>query len=99
MTNPLRITARALEEIKHIYHTKNIPPQYALRIAIKGGGCGAGGFALGFDQPQPDDQVFHEEEVSYLIDKKHLLYVLDLEIDFEERTFERGFVFNKPVNL
>jgi iron-sulfur cluster assembly protein len=93
---PIKISERALAEIRVIFATKNIPPNYGLRIGIRGGGCGAAGFSLGFDQPQSDDMNWTVETLTVLIDKRHLMYVLDLELDFEEHRDERGFVFHRP---
>lgn len=49
MLTPINITPKALEEIKTIISTKNIPLEYALRVGVKGGGCGGVSYALGFD--------------------------------------------------
>jgi iron-sulfur cluster assembly protein len=48
---PITLTARAAEEVQNIMRTKNIPEGYALRLGIKGGGCGGvseGADAKGF---------------------------------------------------
>ena len=37
---PITVSARALEEVRKIMQTKNIPADYGLRVGIKGGGCG-----------------------------------------------------------
>ena len=92
---PIKITEQALKEALHIYEHKNIPQEYALRIGMKSGGCGAAGFFIGFDKPKEQDQVFSQGSMKVLIDKRHFMYSLGLELDFEDRADERGFVFNK----
>ena len=37
---PVKLSDKALEEVKNILQTKGIPSDYGLRIGIKGGGCG-----------------------------------------------------------
>ncbi|MCC5946288.1 MAG: iron-sulfur cluster assembly accessory protein [Bernardetiaceae bacterium] len=93
---PVTITAKAAEEIKHILSNKNIPEGYALRLLVEGGGgCGGARFRLGFDKPNADDEVYESEGVRVLYQKKDMMFLLGLSIDFEERSDERGFVFVK----
>jgi iron-sulfur cluster assembly protein len=94
-TLPIAITERALREALHIYRHKNIPQDYALRVGMKSGGCGAAGFFIGFDRPQAQDLSFEAAGMRVLVDKRHYMYLLGMELDFEEREQERGFVFNK----
>jgi iron-sulfur cluster assembly protein len=61
---------------------------------MKGGGC-AGQLLLGFDVPTDTDQVYTINEVRILIDKRHLMYVINTEIDFEETEGGTGFTINK----
>jgi len=95
-SSPIQISERAILEIKNILTNKNIPGQYSLRIGVKGGGCGGANFFVGFDTVKDDDNVYFFEDLKVLIDKKHILYLLDVELDFEERKDEQGFVFLKP---
>jgi len=93
---PISISKSAAEEVKGIFEQKKIPEGYMLRVGIKGGGCGAPGFVIGFDTPQDADVRFEENGIELLIDKKHFMYLLGIELDFEERHDERGFIFRKP---
>lgn len=96
MDNPIEITPRAVEEIKNILTKKGIPPDYSLRIGVKGGsGCGGASFFLGFDKPKEGDECYTVEGINILIEKRQLLYVIGVKLDFEERKDERGFVFEK----
>ena len=92
---PINITPRALKEAKYIYQNKNIPADYSLRIGMRSGGCGVAGFFIGFDKAGEKDEQFELEGLTVLIDKRHVMYLFDQELDFEEREDERGFVFNK----
>lgn len=93
---PIQITDRAVEEALYIFEHKNIPQDYALRVGLKSGGCGAAGFFIGFDTPKDQDEVFETpEQLKVLVDKRHFMYLLNMELDFEDREDERGFVFNK----
>jgi iron-sulfur cluster assembly protein len=93
-TPPISLSAKASQEIKHIMAHKNIPAGYGLRVGIRSGGCGgATSFILGFDKPKETDDLFLINDISIYIDKKHLMYLIGLEIDFIERKDERGFTF------
>ncbi|MCU0392314.1 MAG: iron-sulfur cluster assembly accessory protein [Thermoflexibacter sp.] len=95
MLQPIRITNKAAQEIKYIMAHKNIPQGYGLRVLVQGGGgCGGAKFRLGFDKLKEGDMQYITEDIPVYYEKKQLMYLMGLEIDFEERTDARGFVFN-----
>lgn len=96
MLIPISITEKAEAEIKHIMATKNIPIDYFLRVGVKGGGCGGMSYALGFDQPKAEDQQFEIDGIPVLIEKKHYMFLMGMQIDFFEGDEARGFTFINP---
>ncbi len=95
---PIKITEKALKEIKAIMATKNIPSDYGLRIGINGsGGCVGISYMLGFDKMKEGDDSFTIEEVKVYIAKKHLMYLIDLEIEYYSGADQQGFSFVKSV--
>jgi iron-sulfur cluster assembly protein len=95
---PVTISARAGSEIRKIMQTKNIPPDYGLRVGIKGGGCGGASLLLGFDKKKESDLAYVINDIPVYIDKKHTLYVIGKEIDFLENEEARGFMFVEQVD-
>ena len=94
---PIRISDRALAEIRHIQTHKNIPADYALRVGVRGGGgCGGFSYLIGFDHPRPADEQFRFDGLTVLIEKRHVMYLVDTEIDFEDGEV-RGFTFQKKT--
>ncbi|MCU0416302.1 MAG: iron-sulfur cluster assembly accessory protein [Cytophagaceae bacterium] len=93
---PIHISSIALDEIKNIIETKNIPPGYGLRVGIKGSGCSGQGYVIGFDKPGVQDNQYSYEGITVFIEKKHLLYVAGLQIDFESDSESRGFTCSMP---
>ena len=91
---PIQITETARNEIRETLTANKIPDSYGLRVGMKGGGCGAQ-FLLGFDQPADSDQIYWIDGVRVIIDKRHLMYVIGTEIDFEETEAGAGFTVNK----
>jgi iron-sulfur cluster assembly protein len=93
---PFDITPQALAEASSLMASKGVGAAYGLRVGIKGtAGCAGVSFLIGFDKPQPADLVFDLGGLSVLLDKKHALYLANVQIDFVERPTERGFVFSK----
>ena len=93
--NPVRLTSEARDQIQETFRANKIPDTYGLRVGIRGGGCGSS-WLLGFDQPGQTDEVFEIDSIRVIIDKKHLLYVLGVEVGYENKEDERGFTIQKP---
>lgn len=96
MITPIKITEKAEAEIKNIMATKNIPAEYHLRVGVKGGGCGGMSYALGFDKPHEEDQKFEILGIPVLIEKRHYMFLMGMQIDFFEGDEARGFTFINP---
>ena len=97
---PVTLTAKAIEEVKHIMANKNIPEGYGLRIGVKGGaGCSGMGYMLGFDKPKDGDISYVVEDITIHVEKKQTMYLVGLEVDFYEGADARGFTFVNPNNV
>ena len=93
---PITLSQKAIEEVKNIMANKNIPEEYSLRVGIKGsGGCSGFTYLLGFDTQKDSDIDFEIENIPVLVEKKHTMYLLGLEVDFYEGADARGFTFVK----
>jgi iron-sulfur cluster assembly protein len=91
---PVTITNVAANEIRYIMQNKGIPEGYALRVIAEGtSGCGGARYRLGFDKLREGDQQYVVQGIPVVYEKRQLIFLLGLEIDFEERATERGFVF------
>ena len=93
---PVTLSKKAAEEIHKIMKTKNIPPDYGLRVGIRGSGCGGAALKIGFDKKKDSDLSYEIEDIPVYVDKKHTLYVIGKEIDFYEGADNRGFMFVDP---
>ena len=89
---PIEITEEAQQAIRQILEEKRIPSEYSLRVGLKGAGCGAS-YLLGFDVVSPSDEQYTINSLPVLIDKKHLMYLFGVVLDYEAEG--EGFVFNK----
>jgi iron-sulfur cluster assembly protein len=95
-TAPIALTEKALAEVKNIMQEKNVPAEYGLRIGVQGGGCSGMSYLLGFDKPKDSDEIFDLDGLKLIMDKKHAMYVLGMEVDFQDGLNARGFVFSNP---
>lgn len=91
---PVKLSARAADEVRKIMATKNIPQGYGLRIGVRGGhGCGGAQLIIGFDKKKDSDISYSLNNIEMLVDKKHTMYVIGKEVDWVENETERGFTF------
>ncbi|QCR24587.1 iron-sulfur cluster assembly accessory protein [Pontibacter sp. SGAir0037] len=95
-TAPITLTERALAEVKNIMQEKNVPADYGLRVGVQGGGCSGMSYLLGFDKAKEADEVFDLDGVNLIMDKKHGMYVMGMQVDFQDGLNARGFTFNNP---
>lgn len=93
---PVGLTPRAAAEVKSIMAGKGIGPEYCLRLGVKGGGCSGMSYVLGFDTKKETDEQYEIEGVPVLVDKRHSMYIMGMEVDFQDGLNARGFVFNNP---
>ncbi|MFT6203501.1 MAG: iron-sulfur cluster assembly protein [Spirosomataceae bacterium] len=90
----VKITENAKKEINATLRSPQIPAGYALRVGLKGGACSAA-YLLGFDKPTPEDESFEIEGVEVLIDKRHLMYLIGIEVDYQLTEQGPGYTIRK----
>lgn len=93
---PITITEQAIAEVRNIIKEKNVPEEYGLRIGVQGGGCSGMSYLLGFDKSKEGDEIFEIDDLKIVMDKKHALYVMGMEVDFQDGLNARGFTFSNP---
>ncbi len=93
---PVTITASAIKQLERIREEQNLDKNHGLRVGVKGGGCSGFSYVLGFDLKKETDDVYKHGEMTVFMEKGHALYLLGMEIDWEEGLNNRGFSFNNP---
>ena len=90
----VKITENAKKEINATLKSPRIPEGYALRVGLKGGACSAT-YLLGFDKPTTQDETFDIDGVAVMIDKRHLMYLIGVEVDYQLTEQGPGFTISK----
>ena len=93
---PIQLSARAVAEIKRLMVAPDFDHSKFLRIGVKGGGCSGMSYILGFDEKQPADEIFETAGLTYIMNPGHGIYLLGMEVDWQDGLNARGFTFTNP---
>lgn len=99
---PITLTDKAATEVKRIVFEQrqagDLPEKIYLRMRVVGGGCSGFQNKLDLD-PQINeklDEVFELNGVPVVVDKRSLLYLGDVTVDFHDDLNRRGFSVSNP---
>lgn len=93
--SPVSFTESAVNEIKRLINQNDNTGKY-LRIGVKGGGCSGMSYLLGFENKTDKDDIYEIDGISCIINPAHLIYLSNMEINWEGGLNARGFSFNNP---
>lgn len=93
---PITFTDSARKEIHRLWANKDKNDHSHLRIGVKGGGCSGLSYLLGFEEKEEKDTLYLVGEVPVIINPAHLIYLADMEIDWQGGLNARGFTFSNP---
>lgn len=93
----INVTEKAKDQLMVLREEEGHSPQHNVRVAVKGGGCSGLMYDLEFDDMIKDsDDVFEDNGVKVIVDKKSLLYLLGTTLDFSDGLNGKGFQFINP---
>ncbi|TAE52459.1 MAG: iron-sulfur cluster assembly accessory protein [Bacteroidetes bacterium] len=90
------LTESAARELKAIRDRDQVSSDKKLRVGVKGGGCSGMSYILDFDQKGDFDDELEINGLQVLVDRRHALYIMGMEVDFQSGLNDRGFVFINP---
>lgn len=68
-----------------------------IRVGVEGGGCSGLMYQLNFDNEMKEgDQVFEDNGIKIVVDKKSYLYLIGTTLDYSGGLNGKGFVFKNP---
>lgn len=93
----ITITEAAAKAIER-QRAKRGTPEAAIRVGLRGGGCG--GFSYHFDwaegEPKDTDHVFEAFGAVIYVDEKSFAYLKGMVLDYQTGMMGHGFQFNNP---
>lgn len=93
----IKVTEKAKNRISELKKQEQQAGDGHLRVSVTGGGCSGLMYNLSFDASVKDsDEVFEDNNVKILVDKKSLLYLLGTTLDFSDGLNGKGFQFINP---
>lgn len=91
----ITLSEPALERVKHFLANRG--SGIGVRVGVTTTGCSGLAYLIEFvDQMNDDDEIFDQEGVSVIIDKKSLVYLDGTEVDFVREGLSEGFQFKNP---
>jgi iron-sulfur cluster assembly accessory protein len=93
---PVTLTANAIAELKRLMNEPGFDTAKVLRVGVKGGGCSGMTYVLGFDDKQAGDDEFTIDGVPCVMNAAHGIYLMGMQVDWQDGLNSRGFTFNNP---
>ena len=98
----ITITPKAANEVRRIIADQQsgegAPEKIYLRLRVVGGGCSGFQNKLDLDPLVNEklDELFEQNGVPIVVDKRSMMYLNDVTVDFHDDLNRRGFSINNP---
>ncbi|HIK38167.1 MAG: iron-sulfur cluster assembly accessory protein [Geminocystis sp.] len=92
------ITERALKHLLTL-REKQGNSELCLRVGVRQGGCSGMSYMMDFESPNnitEHDEVFDYDGFKIVCDRKSLLYLYGLQLDYSDALIGGGFQFTNP---
>jgi iron-sulfur cluster assembly protein len=91
------LSESALRQVKSLQSKQG--QDLCLRVGVRQGGCSGMSYLMDFEdisKMTPDDEVFDYDGFKIICDRKSLLYLYGLMLDFSDAMIGGGFQFTNP---
>ena len=69
-----------------------------IRFAVTGAGCGGYSYVVEFvDVDDGEDHIFEQDGIKIFVDKKSIILIDGMQVDFVTNGFNSGLEFNNPL--
>ncbi|MFL5739290.1 MAG: HesB/IscA family protein [Flavisolibacter sp.] len=96
ISSPVKFSPGAVRELRRLMQEPGFDTTQLLRVGVKGGGCSGLSYVLGFAQKNEGDAHYEFEDIGFIMNKAHEIYLYGMEIDYQEGLNSRGFTFHNP---
>lgn len=94
----IKVSDQAKEKAIQLMTEEGFKPfEDYIRVGVKSGGCSGLEYVLKFDNQTTDtDQIFEDNGIKVIIDKKSVLYLAGTVLEYSGGLNGKGFIFNNP---
>ena len=92
----ITLTPTAADKLGGIMDEKGVKTSHALRIFVKGGGCGGMQYGMTFDEAHDGDELYEQHGLRVIVDPTSLFYVDGANIDYVDNLMGGGFHIDNP---
>jgi iron-sulfur cluster assembly protein len=92
----VNLTPAAAEKLSGIMSQKGMADTHALRVFVKGGGCGGMQYGMTFDEAREGDEVYEQHGLRVIVDSTSLFYIDGANIDYVDNLMGGGFHIDNP---
>jgi len=92
----VNLTPAAAEKLSGIMSQKGMVDSHALRVFVKGGGCGGMQYGMTFDEAREGDEVYEQHGLRIIVDSTSLFYIEGANIDYVDNLMGGGFHIDNP---
>jgi len=94
----LNVSESAAFKAMELMREEGLNPDSAfLRVGVKSGGCSGLSYDMKFvAEAQEGDQLFEDQGVRVLVEKKSLLYLIGTTLEYSGGLNGKGFAFSNP---
>lgn len=93
----ITVSNAAKERAINLIKEENKPVDTFIRVGVDGGGCSGLMYNLVFDNVMKEgDQLFEDNGVKVVVDRKSFLYLVGTELDYSGGLNGKGFTFKNP---
>ncbi len=93
----IQMTASAVQQVQLLREKQG--KDLCLRVGIRQGGCSGMSYMMDFQDPsqiRDDDEVFDYDGFKLVCDRKSMLYLYGLVLDYSDAMIGGGFQFTNP---
>ena len=94
--NPVAFSTKAILQLRNLMNTLDLEKSQVLRLGVKNGRCAGTEYLMAFDKRDENDQEYMIDGLTVVIDKKQIMFILGMKIDWEDNENGKGFVFKNP---
>lgn len=93
----IKVNDNARDQVQRLLSEEGRPDGSFVRVGVKGGGCSGLMYQLDFDHVMnDDDELFEDNGVKVVVDKKSFLYLVGTELRYSGGLNGKGFEFHNP---